>query len=205
MAHKWRAYTGLGLLLLMLAQSLLHPSAAAACLCVDSPPFDGEFLGTVVRVEDVTSQAGRYPVMTHRIIFQVLNAWSGVNTSYVAVWTGNGDGACGASFDEGATYWVDVDRSHTAGWLTDICLGYGQIALTGQPPGPYDQSYADLISKKGEGVALRSISMDEAVVTSENPVDDLALLLLLGWGVFVIIIWVAVYAAYRSYHREPRF
>jgi hypothetical protein len=142
--------------------------------------------------------------MSHRIMFQVLNAWSGVNTSYVAVWTGNGDGACGASFDEGATYRVHVDRSHTAGWDTDICLGYGQIALTGQPPGPYDQSYADLISKKGEGVALRSISMDEAVVASESPVDDIRLISQLAWSIFLVIIGLVIGAVYLGSHRKPK-
>src|SRR6478752_6931233 len=100
MAHKWRAYTGLGLLLLMLAQSLLHPSAASACLCGEPRAHDGEFLGTVVSVQDSTNPG------LYRVTFQVLNAWSGVNTSYVVVRTGD----CGPTFHEGVTYLVNVDH-----------------------------------------------------------------------------------------------
>jgi hypothetical protein len=194
MTHKWRAYTGLGLLLLMLAQSLLHPSAAAACLCGEPHVSDGEFVGTVVRVEDYISpgvQYGGWP--SHRIIFQVLNAWSGVDTSYVAVLTGRGNGDCGASFDEGVTYRVNVDRFDTVhGWVTNICSGGGQIALTGTATHPYDQSYAEVLSQKGKGAFLRPISVDAAAVASESPEDDVPLLSLLLWVVFLITTGLAV-------------
>lgn len=183
MAYKWRAYTGLGLLLLMLAQSLLHPSSAAACQCGVPHAHDGEFLGTVVSVQDGTNPG------LHRVTFQVLNAWSGVNTSYVLVLTGD----CGPSFDEGVTYLINVDRYDTTpGWHTNICSGISQIALTGQLPGPYDRSYSDVISQKGKGAFLRPISADAAAIASESPEDDVPLLSLLLWVVFLITTGLAI-------------
>jgi hypothetical protein len=144
-------------------------------------------------VEDYTSHGSNYTQATHRVIFQVLNAWSGVNTSYVAIRTGRGDGDCGASFNEGVTYLVNVNRSNTApGLFTDICSGISHIALTGKATHPYDRSYAEVISQKGEGVFLRPISADAAVVGSERPWDDMTLLSLLLWVVFLITTGLAI-------------
>jgi hypothetical protein len=190
----------------MLTQSLLHPSAAAACQCGEPQAHDGEFLGTVVRVVDIPSNSANYPAPSHKLIFQVLNAWSGIDTSYVVVWTGTGFGDCGASFSEGVTYLVNINRYDTTpGWSTNICSGISQIALIGKPTLPYDQSYADVISQKGEGVVLRPISMDAVVLASESLMDGITLLSLLTWGVLLVTIGLAVRAVYRVYHREPKF
>ncbi|HXW08675.1 MAG TPA: carboxypeptidase regulatory-like domain-containing protein [Vicinamibacterales bacterium] len=123
---------------------------AEACTCAPSGPpcqaywqADAVFAG---RVDEVAPVSGFDGFRRRRVTFTVAEAFTGVDTPQVVVWTGSGGGDCGFRFKTGATYLVYASRDTDRELSTGICsrtrllerasadLDYARTAAAGAAP-----------------------------------------------------------------------
>jgi hypothetical protein len=153
-------FIGSGLLLLLVMQSLFNPAPALACMCGDyTEPPAAMFVGKVVRIEwDGDEMWSR-----RRVLFEVSNAWRGVDTSYVTVST---QGDCGAVFEQGEAYLVNASRGVGSEWVTSWCAGSRGISMTDEVVQSEESartSHGALLEMYGKGTILKQISAEEAL------------------------------------------
>lgn len=106
--------------------SVIAPRPAEACSCIGKRPAcqalwdpGAVFAGKVVVIEQ---NAGGGLFAARRVRFQVVEAFRGVTTSEIDVYTGAGGGDCGYSFIVGSSYLVYSSQAAGAPRLTTgIC------------------------------------------------------------------------------------
>ena len=107
-----RAWTAIGI---ALAAMLAGTPRASACSCLTVGPGEADyrqalgsaeavFRGTVREVQELTSLGLRI------VVFDADAAWAGIKAERVFVFTGNGGGDCGFSFEVGKAYVVWAKR-----------------------------------------------------------------------------------------------
>ena len=96
----------------------LHAPTASSCSCIKSGSglgaldfYDSAFLGEVIAIEDlhVPTEGGGYH-LSRAVLFRVMESWKGKSAPVILVYTGNGAGDCGYSFEKGKTYLVFAER-----------------------------------------------------------------------------------------------
>lgn len=130
------------------------PPATVACSCVEPQSTEAElvrseavFAGNVLVVKEHKSLSG---YMTKSVLFEVSQSWKGVAESQIIIKTGQGDGDCGYSFQEGVEYLVYANSSSMYGdeddLVTIICsrtkdfsTAQEDIAVLGQGDAPIKQ------------------------------------------------------------------
>jgi len=118
-------------LLVVTMTAVLVPRFAAACTCMGKRPVceaawdpGAVFAGKVVAIEQ---NAGGDLFANRRVRFQVVEAFRGVATKEIDVYTGAGGGDCGYSFIVGASYLVYAYQE-AARLTTGICSRTQRLA-----------------------------------------------------------------------------
>jgi hypothetical protein len=155
------SYIRLTICVAVLLTLLAHPSPASACSCeagITLPQYftqyDGVFTGKVTRIVDnyfpifstldtVMYKFGFAPYFFHEdekrlgysVFFKVIDAWKGLEKTFVEVNTGRGGGDCGYTFEIGKEYLIYA--SHAYGipdnyWVTGICGRTSELAFAAE-------------------------------------------------------------------------
>lgn len=137
-----------GLVILLLATTLLVPHRAGACSC-DLELFtawhnaDAIFLGTIVYVEEITERSLLYTFETHRI-------WKGVDSLQIQIESGSESAPCGAFFELEKTYVVYAYAYTRRGNLSSgLCDNHPASSLA-----PYRWKLSQLSGRIAEKLGL---------------------------------------------------